>query len=66
MAILQNHSHESYERKETLKVGSDKKFGYTFAIIFFFLTVSPFLFHANTRVVFVVLGFIFEIGRAHV
>ncbi|MGZ3726171.1 MAG: hypothetical protein ACXWQQ_10225 [Pseudobdellovibrio sp.] len=52
-------SHESFNRKEKLFLGSDSKFGYTFSVIFFILAVSPTLIHFRSRVVFIFLSLLF-------
>lgn len=58
MDFLKNRSHESFDRKEKFSLGSDKKFGFTFALIFLFLAlffnVSP-----AVKVIFAVVGLAF-------
>lgn len=39
MSFLKNRFHESYDRKQKFSVGSDKKFGFTFAAIFLFCAI---------------------------
>jgi hypothetical protein len=43
MGKTKNFSHESFERKEELVVGSDKKFGYLFSAVFFLIGISSFI-----------------------
>ena len=38
--LFKNYSHESYDRKEKLKVGSDKNFGLVFAALFALIAFS--------------------------
>jgi hypothetical protein len=54
-----NLSHESFDRKEKIKLPSDKKFGFTFTIIFFILAVAPILISARMRFIFLLLCSIF-------
>jgi hypothetical protein len=60
MFFVKNRTHESFDRKEKLVVGSDKKFGYTFAIVFFLLSISHLLIPFRLRVVFILLSIIFS------
>lgn len=59
MATVKNLSHESFDRKEKIKLPSDKKFGFTFTIIFFILAVSPILISARLRFLFLLLCSVF-------
>ncbi len=46
--------HESFERTSPLKVGSNRQFGYVFAILFFVLSVSTYTIVPKIRIVLVV------------
>lgn len=59
MGKSKNFSHESFDRKEELVVGSDKKFGYLFAIVFFLLGISSFIITFYLRLVLFGLSFSF-------
>ena len=59
MGNPKNFSHESFERKEQLVIGSDKKFGYLFAAVFFFLSVSSFAVGFYLRLLLLTLSLIF-------
>ena len=50
--------HDSFKRTEKLKVGSDRQFGFVFAVVFFLLATSSFLIRPSLRVVLIVLGLI--------
>jgi len=50
---FKNRSHESFDRKEKLVVGSDRKFGFTFAIVFFLLSISTLLIPVYVRAVLI-------------
>ena len=54
-----NLSHESYDRKEKIKLPSDKNFGFTFTVVFFILAVAPILISARTRFIFLIVCSIF-------
>ena len=58
MGTSKNFSHESFERKEELVIGSDKKFGYVFAAIFFILSVSSLVLGLYLRLVLLTLSLI--------
>jgi hypothetical protein len=53
LSAFKNRSHESFDRKEKLVVGSDRKFGFTFAVVFFLLSVSTLLIPVYVRVVLI-------------
>lgn len=55
---MQN-THESNNRKEKVFLGSDKKFGYTFSIIFFLFSVSPLLLSLSSRLTLIILSLLF-------
>jgi hypothetical protein len=59
MFFVKNLSHESFDRKEKLVVGSDKKFGYTFAVVFFLLSISRLLIPFYIRCVFILFSVLF-------
>jgi hypothetical protein len=59
MGKSKNFSHESFERKEELVVGSDKKFGLIFSAIFFLLGVSSLIIAFYFRLVLFALSFSF-------
>lgn len=59
LSSFKNRSHESFERKEKLVVGSDRKFGFTFAAVFFLLSISSLLIPFYVRAVLVVGCLIF-------
>ena len=59
MARKSNFGHENYERKEKLKVGSDRTFGLVFAGVFFVLAVSPLIFSIFSRAVLMILSISF-------
>jgi hypothetical protein len=59
MDFLKNKSHESYDRKEKMIVGSDRKFGNTFALIFFVMALAPWNISNATRIFFSGLGLVF-------
>ncbi|AGH96709.1 SxtJ family membrane protein [Pseudobdellovibrio exovorus] len=44
-----NHSHENYERTEKVRLGSEKNFGLTFAVLFLILAIAPLLFQHPLR-----------------
>lgn len=54
LSFLKNRSHESFDRKEKLVVGSDRKFGFTFAVVFFLLSISSLLIPIYVRGVLIV------------
>ena len=56
MGKSKNLSHESFDRKEELVVGSDKKFGYVFAALFFLIGISSLLISAKIRALFFMLS----------
>ncbi|MCC2679284.1 MAG: hypothetical protein K0R29_1860 [Pseudobdellovibrio sp.] len=53
LSAFKNRSHESFDRKEKLVVGSDRKFGFTFAVVFFLLSISTLLIPVYVRVVLI-------------
>lgn len=55
---LKNNFHENFKRQGPIKVGSDKQFGYTFSVLFFFLAVSPYLRNPQLRLILIVLSII--------
>jgi hypothetical protein len=59
MARKADFSHENYERKEKLKVGSDRNFGLVFAVVFFVISVSPLILSIKGRALFMVLSICF-------
>lgn len=59
MGKSKNFSHESFDRKDELVVGSDKKFGYVFAIVFFLLGISSLIITFYLRLVLFGLSFSF-------
>lgn len=59
MGKNKNFSHESFDRKEDLVVGSDKKFGYLFAALFFLLGVSSLIIAFYMRLILFGLSFSF-------
>lgn len=42
-------SHESFDREDKVKLGSNKNFGLTFAALFFIIAFGPLLFHHTIR-----------------
>lgn len=71
LSSFKNRSHESFDRKEKLVVGSDRKFGFTFAAVFFLLSISHLLIPIYVRGVLIVACLIttavalMEPGRLH-
>ena len=59
MFFIKNRSHESFDRKEKLVVGSDRKFGFTFAALFFLMSISSLLIPRPVRAVLVILCVVF-------
>ncbi len=63
MDFLKNRSHESYDRKEKFSIGSDKKFGFTFAVIFLFIAIF-FKIALSLKILFAIAGLIFVLISA--
>lgn len=59
MGKSKNFSHESFDRKEELVVGSDKKFGYVFAAVFFLLGISSLIISFYFRLALFGLSLVF-------
>lgn len=59
MGKSKNFSHESFDRKAELVVGSDKKFGYVFAVVFFLLGISSLIITFYLRLFLFALSLLF-------
>lgn len=59
MAENRNLFHEKFDRKDVVKIGSEKSFGFTFGTIFLFFGSLPIAYQHSPRVGAMVLGFLF-------
>lgn len=56
---MKNHSHENFNRKEKVKLGTEKNFGYVFTGVFFLVAVAPLFFSRPLRFGFLIASICF-------
>lgn len=56
MKPVPKNFHESFDRSAPVKVGSNKQFGYVFAVFFFILSISSWAIRPKVRLVFMGLS----------